>query len=268
MALGASGHYGEQFAVDGFQRRSFTYLEIGGIRLSATNYVNSTGGLEQDLVKNKWITSTGKKPKSSEWITVSHMAVGELYQSDADILVKYLDMSKHPGTTLDLARWGVYNPGYASVMWPEIQIVAQGNMYILVPDIIHHMLDLSEKSNNPFPQPDLKDVDDSSSSTSKSDPLAKMDKNQIDRATAQQVKQGKPSLDSFLTNLFLKAGKAAQDAGEVKRARFCFEQVLRLSPASQEAQEHLDELPPAPAEEKPVEEENSKEYSSEEETES
>ena len=266
LTLGAATQHGEQFSVDGFQRRRFSYLEVAGIRLSATDYFDNTGSLEKDLVAKKWITSTGKTPKPSDWVTVSHMTMGKFYQSDADILVNYLKMSDQYGSTIDLSRWNAANPGYASVMWPEIQIVAQGNMYILVPDIIHHMLELSRKKNNPLPQPDFNKAIDASDKPD--DPTAKMTQAKIDQATSQQAKLGKSDLDSFLSDLYLKAGNAAQESGQVKRARFCFEQVLRLSPTSQEAQANLDKLPPTPAEEKPVEEEKSKEDSSEEETES
>jgi len=238
IVLGTSSHSGEQFSPDGFQRRRFSYYEAFGVRLTATDYFNNTGNLELDLVNNKWITSTGKKPKDQDWVTVTHRTHGSIYESDAAILVDYLDMANATGA-MNLDRWSQANPGYASVMWPEIQTAAEGNMYILVPDILHHMLDLSRQKNNPLPQTWLEKEDQSKP------PLADLSKAEKNSGEAQQKKIGQQSLDDFLTKLYLEAGNAAQEAEEIKRARFCYRQVLRLSPDTPEAQQQLDKLPAA-----------------------
>lgn len=260
ITLSTSAHTGVQFSPDGFQRRQFTYYEAFGMRMSATDYFNKTGNLELDLISNKWITSSGKKPKNREWVTVTHMTGGEYFESDAKILVDYLEMSNGFGA-IDLDRWNQVNPGYAAVMWPEIQKAAEGNMYILVPDILHHMLDLSRQKDNPISQAWLEKTDTTDVA------LADLTKNQRDRRTNEQKQIGKGSLNAFLEDLYLKAGKAAQDAEDAKRARFCFEQVLRLSPTSTEAQELLDKLPAAAKEETAEDETSDAEDSSEDESE-
>ncbi|MEW4563866.1 hypothetical protein AB1K70_15130 [Bremerella sp. JC770] len=260
IVLGTSSHSGEQFSPDGFQRRRFSYYEAFGVRLTATDYFNSTGNLEIDLAKKKWITSSGKKPKDKDWVTVTMLTQGTIYKSDAAILIDYLDMSNATGA-IDLDRWSQANPGYAALMWPEIQIAAEGNMYILIPDILHHMLDLSRQKNNPLPQAWLEQKDDQNT------PPDKLSTKEKDAGEARQKKIGQPSLDQFLTELYLSAGKAAQDSDQTRRARFCFEQVLRLAPGTAEAQQQLDKLPAA-AEEEPAEEEASdEEESSEDESE-
>jgi len=258
IVLGTSSHSGEQFSPDGFQRRRFSYYEAFGVRLTATDYFNSTGNLELDLVKKKWITSTGKKPKDKDWVTVTMLTQGTIYKSDAAILIDYLDMSNATGA-IDLDRWSQANPGYAALMWPEIQKAAEGNMYILIPDILHHMLDLSRQKNNPLPQAWLEQDDSQTTS------LDKLTKKEKDAGEARQKRIGQPSLDDFLVELYLTAGKAAQDSDQTARARFCFEQVLRLAPGTEEAQQQLDKLP-AVAEEEPAEEEASDEEDTSEDT--
>lgn len=243
IVLGTSSHSGEQFSPDGFQRRRFSYFEAFGVRLTATDYFNNTGNLELDLVKNKWITSTGKKPKDDDWVTVSMVTQGSVYQSDAAILIDYLNMANATGA-IDLDRWGQANPGYAAIMWPEIQKAAEGNMYILIPDILHHMLDLSRQKNNPLPQKMLELEDDPNAAPPKDDLKPK----EKAAGEAQQKKIGQQSLDAFLVELYMTAGKAAQDAEQTERARFCYQQVLRLAPGTPEAQEQLDKLPAAPEE--------------------
>ncbi|PQO31095.1 hypothetical protein C5Y96_12110 [Blastopirellula marina] len=254
ILLGTSSHSGEQFSPDGFQRRRFSYYEALGMRLTATDYFNNTGNLELNLVKNKWITSTGRKPKDKDWVTVSMLTQGTFYQSDAAILIDYLEMSNATGA-IDLDRWNQANPGYAAVMWPEIQKVAEGNMYILIPDILHHMLDLSRQKNNPLPQSWLAQEDKTAA------PPDDLTKEEKAAGETRQKTIGQQSLDPFLVQLYLTAGKAAQDAEQTKRARFCYEQVLRLAPGTQEAQQKLDQLP-AVAEEEPAEEEASVENES------
>lgn len=255
ILLSTSTNTGEQFAVDGFQRRTFSYYDVLGYRLSATEYFPTTGNLEQMLAKKKWITSTGKKPKDSEWITFNHITFNQAYVGDPQILVDYLEMSNNQGA-IDLLAWSTNNPGYASVMWPEIQTAAQGNMYILVPDIIHHMLALSELSGNSIHRgKDAPKIED----------LSKEKKAAL---IAQQTKRGTESLDPFLETLYRDAGKAAQESADTKRARFCYEQVLRFAPNSADIQAELDKLPDEPveesaADEEPVEEEPTAEFTSE-----
>lgn len=222
-----SGHSGEQLAIDGFQRRSFSYHEAFGIRLTATDYFDRTGNLEQELARKGWITSSGKPPADDQWITVRHTTGGEDYVSDANILVGYLQMSGYDGA-IDLSAWSTDHPAYAAVMWPEIQTAARGNMFLLVPDIIHHTLDLTA----------------SKSTADIGSPEPSADQDQADARQAAQEKSARESLHPFLTELYLTAGKAAQSAEDVERARFCFQQVLRLAPDHEEAQSALDELPP------------------------
>ena len=256
VLLSTSTNTGEQFAVDGFQRRTFSYYDVLGYRLSATEYFPTTGNLELMLAKKKWITSTGKKPKDSQWVTVTHMTFNQAYVGDAKILVDYLEMSSTQGA-IDLSAWSTNNPGYAAIMWPEIQTAAQGNMYILVPDIIHHMLDLSEISGNSIHRgKDAPKIED----------LSKEKKAAL---IAQQTKRGTESLHPFLEVTYRNAGKAAQESGDTKRARFCYEQVLRFAPDAADIQAELDKLPAEPVEESeeeetPAEEEPTAEVTSEE----
>ncbi|PQO36605.1 hypothetical protein C5Y97_11465 [Blastopirellula marina] len=230
IVMATSTHSGEQFAVDGFQRRSFSYYEMFGIRLSATDYFNNTGNLELTLAKKKWITATGQKPKDDQWITIEHTTGGRTFVSDVQILIDYLEMTSPQGA-IDLAAWSTNNPGYAAIMWPEVQTAAQGNMFILVPDIIHHMLDLSQDSRNKWHR------------DKKAPKIEDLSKEELASFIAQQTKTGTDSLYPFLQDLYLEAAKAAQDANDKKRAKFCYEQVLRFSPGSAEIQAELDKFP-------------------------
>lgn len=248
FVMATSTHSGQQFAVDGFQRRSFSYYEVLGVRLSATDYFNNTGNLEQTLAKKKWITDTGKKPKDDQWITIEHTTGGQTFVSDVQILIDYLEMT-NPQGAIDLAAWSTNNPGYAAIMWPEVQTAAQGNMYILVPDIIHHMLDLSETSRY------------GTRRNKKATKIEDLSKEQLASLTAQQTKSGTESLYPFLKDLYHEAAKAAQDADDKKRAKFCYEQVLRFSPGSAEIQAELDKFP-AELTEEPAKEETSDEKKS------
>lgn len=254
IVMSTSVHSGEQFAVDGFQRRTFNYYEVMGIRLSATDYFNNTGNLEQTLAKKKWITATGKKPTDDQWITYRHITGSRIYTNDTLILIDYLSMANAQGA-IDLSAWSTNNPGYAAIMWPEIQTAAQGNMYILVPDIIHHMLDLSETSGN-------------ATNRDKMAPkIEDLSKEQLSSLVAQQTKSGTESLYPFLNDLYLKAAKAAQDADDKDRAKFCYEQILRFSPNSDEIQAELDKFPVELAEEPAKEKASGENESSEDKSE-
>lgn len=228
MVMSTSAHSGEQFAVDGFQTRSFSYYEAFGVRLSATTYFDRTGNFEETLAKKKWITATGKKPTDDQWITVQHVTGGRVYTSDAQILLDYLAMTATEGA-IDLHTWSINNPGYAAIMWPEVQTAAQGNMYILVPDIIHHMLEVS-------------------GSTGKSQEIANLKKEELATLTALQTQKGTESLYPFLKTLYLEAAKAAQGADDPTRARFCYEQALRFDPMSAEIVAELAKFPAKPTE--------------------
>ena len=254
-----AGHEGMQFSPDGFQRRKFSYFEVFGIRVSNTTYFNKTGNLELDIVKNKWITTTGKKPKDDQWVMVSMRTPAGYFESDAAILIDYLEMSDGQGS-IDLDRWSRANPGYAAVMWPEIQTAAEGNMYLLVPDIVHHMLDVSHQKDNPLPQEWL---DDDEKAVPDFQDLTQKEK---DAGTARQKTIGKQSLEPFLAELYMEAGKAAQAAEQTKRARFCFEQVLRLDPGQEEAQQQLADLPPPDEKETDEEKASDAEDTSEDES--
>ena len=246
IVASTAGQHGEQLAVDGFQRRRFSYYEAFGVRLSPTDYFTSTGNLEQTLVQKKWITDSGTPPKDDEWITYRHSTSQQVYTNDAQLLVSYLEMSGHGGP-IDLLAWSTDYPGHASVMWPEVQKAAEGNLYILVPDIIHHMLDLTTQG--------------------KSEPLPeKLSADEEKAHTAAQAQQARDSLQPFLEQLYLDTGKASQSGGDTARARFAFEQVLRFDPNEAEAQAALAALPPAPPAEKEADEPEATEDSSEAET--
>ncbi|RCS52714.1 hypothetical protein DTL42_07710 [Bremerella cremea] len=231
VVMSTSTHSGEQFAVDGFQTRSFSYYEVFGIRLSATTYFDRTGNFEETLAKKKWITATGNKPTDDQWITVEHVTGGRAYTSDAQILLDYLAMTATEGA-IDLHTWSINNPGYAAIMWPEVQTAAQGNMYILVPDIIHHMLHLSGSTGHP----------------AKSQEIANLNKEELATLTAQQTQKGTEILYPYLKNLYLEAAKAAQGADDPTRAKFCYEQALRFDPMSTEIAAELAKFPAEPTE--------------------
>jgi len=232
---------GEQISIDGFERRRFSYFEIFGKRLSATNYFNSTGNLETMLSSNSWIKDSGKPSKNKTWITATHIRRGSSYQSDSQILVAYLNMAGNGGP-VDLHRWSSDHPGLAAAMWKEIQIAADGDMFILIPDMVHAARNLTphqpKPASKPNPLPETKEKEDPQKSA----------KELVERERKEKKVADKKLLPLYV-QLYMDAAANAEAASLYQRAHFCLEQVLRLSPDHPSAQKLLEALPEPDVEE-------------------
>jgi len=237
VVMASAGHSGEQISIDGFQRRRFSYYESMGVRLSATDYFDITGNFEQTLVNRDWIEKKKAVPTDEDWITVTHSTANTTFQSDAHILVNYLEMAGSRGPT-DMAAWSDANPGYATAMWPEIQIAARGNMFILIPDMIHFTMDVASSSN-----PNWAAVNDDEEKSAVQPEENELSQDELDILEKQQADHARQMLEPFLIEKYFDAGKAAVDAEDGERARFCFQQVLRLQPEHKQAAEALKQVP-------------------------
>jgi len=237
VVMASAGHDGEQISIDGFQRRRFSYYESMGFRLSATDYFDITGNFEQTLVTRDWIEKNKAVPTDQDWVTVTHSTANSTYQSDAHILVNYLEMAGSRGPT-DVAAWSDANPGYAAVMWREIQIAGHGNMFILIPDLIHFTMDVAANSN-PDWATTIDDVEMTKEKEEKTEPTQK-EKDALEKQHSEHAKQ---VLEPYLIEKYFDSGKAAVEAEDWTRARFCYQQVLRLQPDHEKAADLLRDVP-------------------------
>jgi len=136
------GHVeGEEIATETFQRRTFEYYQLPLIELqvSGITRVDSTGDVEEYLIKDKIISVTKPKTPPDEslrWDLVSANRFGQVFsRGEAEILCHYLD-SKNADGKFTWVEWSKKNPELAKIIWPAVVTVARQELYIFVPELL------------------------------------------------------------------------------------------------------------------------------------
>jgi len=129
------GHVkGVEFSPDKFQRRIFTYAEIPLIHLQVTpiSHRDMTGNLEDYLVTNKLINTTGLQPRW-DLVQASDGANSGEY-GEAQILCMYLDARDDEGNIVWL-DWTEKETAMAKIIWPAVAALAGQELYSFIPDL-------------------------------------------------------------------------------------------------------------------------------------
>jgi hypothetical protein len=129
---------GVEFAADAFLRRKFDYYEIPLLRIqvSGVERSDSTGPVENYLLAQKLVQlSTQASSTTRRWDLVSarQNSVPRAF-GEAGILCRYLDMRDTEGAHLWLS-WSKDHPELARILWPEVQNVAEKQLYFLIPEL-------------------------------------------------------------------------------------------------------------------------------------
>ncbi len=132
--------HGEEFAPDTFERRTYWYYELPLVRLKISPVYRSVTQhqLEQVLTSGQYVVS---KPPPNRWDLVSVMRVGRLWrQGDALILCRYLDAWDTDNSVSVWETWTKDHPALASILWPEVAILARQDLYFLIPRLFDRAL--------------------------------------------------------------------------------------------------------------------------------
>ncbi|PHS09980.1 MAG: hypothetical protein COA78_11650 [Blastopirellula sp.] len=147
MVSGANcGWSGEQLSLDGFRQRRYSATRIPGldIQVSNSNFSDSTGSLARYISGKGWISPEKIKQTDKDWIPVTDRKGSRHWEGDAKILTSYLDMSDSSGA-IDLLQWSKDNQELAAILWPEVEQAGRVDHFYLIPDMIHLMLEFSQK---------------------------------------------------------------------------------------------------------------------------
>lgn len=129
---------GEEFSPDDFTRRRFHYFElpIVGFKVTPIHRQSTTGELEKQLLKKKFLARRKVKAEDKQWDLV-HIARGVRPASEGDstILCDYLDLRGDNGDLLWL-KWTEAQPALAKILWPAVADAARRELYIITPDLL------------------------------------------------------------------------------------------------------------------------------------
>jgi len=129
---------GVEFAADAFLRRKFDYYEIPLIRVqvSGIERSDSTGPVENYLLGQKLVrlrTPAASAPRRWDLVNARQNSVQRAF-GEAGILCRYLDMRDADGAHIWLT-WSKDHPELARILWPEVQNVAEKQLYFLIPEL-------------------------------------------------------------------------------------------------------------------------------------
>ena len=136
---------GREFAPSHFQIRRFSFTEIPLLRLQITpiKRVSETSTLQSYLATSSMINRPAAQP--SEWHLIELTRFGVSSDpADAKLLTDFLSIpyygfARRRGvanqSNLYWHQWSTQNPKHAAVLWPEIQKLAERELYLLIPDV-------------------------------------------------------------------------------------------------------------------------------------
>lgn len=131
------GHVsGTEFAPSHFQTREFSFYEVPFLHIQITpiDRKNITGPVARQILAKSWINVPRGTPPV-DW----HLVV--LYRGPtgtpavAGLLIDELALQESGNAFWK--RWNTDHPQRASVLWPTVQLLAQRELYILIPELMH-----------------------------------------------------------------------------------------------------------------------------------
>jgi len=136
---------GREFAPSHFEIRRFSFNEIPLLRLQITpiRRVSESSVLQSYLNTSSLITRPPGQPTDWHMIELSRFGVST-QPADAKLLTDFLKipyygfmMRRGAAAQSDLYwhQWSIRHPKHAAVLWPQIQKLAERELYLLIPDV-------------------------------------------------------------------------------------------------------------------------------------
>ena len=135
---------GAEFSPDDFSRRSFSYNQIPILKwaIRKKSYVDTTSGIEQELIASKLITPIVNPKKTWHLTRDSGSGIGILpAECDARFLTGYLDL-RDEDDDFFWSEWNFKFPEAAKVFWPVVAELARDEMYLKVSDVMEFAMEL------------------------------------------------------------------------------------------------------------------------------
>ncbi len=130
---------GREFAPSHFQTRSFSYLELPLLKLQITpvRRITQASPLSAYLHTAGMIQRPQGQPTEWHLVEVDRPGAPDS-AADAKLLTDFLEHHRFDGTAragLYWHDWSVDHPALAAVLWPQVQKLAQRELYLLIPDL-------------------------------------------------------------------------------------------------------------------------------------
>jgi hypothetical protein len=129
---------GTEFCPHTFERRGFAFLEIPftGIQISSIDRRTDSGLVELHIIKQGYLVPDHTEPKTWHLLSLTRFR-GTYTEGDAELLMKYLDAQNDKDEHAWL-KWSETHPKLAKILWPAVAKAAQGDDYLVVPDLFSH----------------------------------------------------------------------------------------------------------------------------------
>lgn len=130
---------GREFAPTHFQTRSFSYLEIPLLKLQITPVRRITDS--SPLAAYLHTAGIIQRPQGppTQWHLVEvHRAGSPTSMADAELLIEFLEHYQFDGSgRVDLYwhAWSTAHPALAAILWPQVQQLAERELYLLIPGL-------------------------------------------------------------------------------------------------------------------------------------
>ncbi len=142
VAVGSTAVYlfgqveGIEFSPNEFRYRNFQYVQIPWIRVQVWPIVrsDSSPGLSDYLHGEKQILPTSIS-QPGRWDLVRISRNGRVGRGDADLLYRALARRDESGSFFWL-KWTQSNESSARRLWPEVQRLAERELYFLIPELM------------------------------------------------------------------------------------------------------------------------------------
>lgn len=136
---------GREFAPSHFEIRRFSFIEIPLLRLQITpiRRFSESSVLQSYLNTSSLITRPPGQPTAWHLVELSRFGV-PTQPADAKLLTDFLKipysgfaMRRGAAAQSDLYwhQWSIGHPEHAAVLWPQIQKLAERELYLLIPDV-------------------------------------------------------------------------------------------------------------------------------------
>lgn len=136
---------GREFAPSHFEIRRFSFIEIPLLRLQITpiRRFSESSVLQSYLNTSSLITRPPGQPTAWHLVELSRFGVST-QPADAKLLTDFLKipyfgfaMRRGAAAQSDLYwhQWSIGHPEHAAVLWPQIQKLADRELYLLIPDV-------------------------------------------------------------------------------------------------------------------------------------
>ena len=126
---------GTEFAPSHFQTREFSFYEILFLHIQITpiDRKNNTGPVERQLRAKSWISvPRGKQPTTWHLVSLSRGVAAT--PAVAGLLIDELRVQSTGAPFWE--SWNKDYPQRASVLWPTVQLLAERELYLMIPELL------------------------------------------------------------------------------------------------------------------------------------